>query len=428
MHGGRGSGKSFACALMAAIWGYAEPLRILCTRELQVSIKESMHAEIKNAIESQPWLAAHYDIGEAYIRGKNGTEFIFRGLRHNISSIKSMAQIDLCIVEEAADVPDDSWKNLLPTIRAPKSEFFIVYNPKSKTDPVDVMFRRGQPPRSMVVEISHADNPWFPKELEEQRIHAKSVMSEEDYAWIWEGKYLEDTEGSVIKYAWVEAAIDAHIKLGIDLGGKRNVGYDVADSGADKNAAVTFDGAICLDIDEWAATEDALNQSTKRAWAHVQGGTMVYDSIGVGAHVGSTLDDMGIKTGFMKFNAGGAVVDPEKLYTVGIKNKDKFENVKAQAWQDVADRLRNTFNAVTKGETFEPSELISISSTCRGLDQLKIELSTPRKRYSKRGLDMVETKDELKARKIASPNKADGFIMGACPHLATGRRMGAFDF
>lgn len=104
-YGGRGSGKSFTFALMAAIWGYAEPLRILCTRELQVSIKESMHAEIKNAIASLPWLAAHYDVGEAYIRGKNGTEFIFRGLRHNISAVKSMAQIDLCIVEEAADVP-----------------------------------------------------------------------------------------------------------------------------------------------------------------------------------------------------------------------------------------------------------------------------------------------------------------------------------
>src|SRR5690625_3390278 len=96
-HGGRGSGKSFSFALMAAVWGYAEPLRILCTRELQVSIRESMHAEIKNAIDTHPWLAAHYDVGRDYIRGKNGTEFIFRGLRHNISSIKSMAQIDLAI-------------------------------------------------------------------------------------------------------------------------------------------------------------------------------------------------------------------------------------------------------------------------------------------------------------------------------------------
>ena len=197
-HGGRGSGKSFTFALMSAIWGYAEPLRILCTRELQVSIKESMHAEIKNAIESLPWLAAHYEIGEAYIRGKNGTEFIFRGLRHNISSVKSMAQIDLCIVEEAADVPQHSWQALLPTIRAPKSEVWAIYNPRLPTDPVDVMFRQMPPPRSAIVELNYFDNPWFPPELEEQRKYARRIMNPADYAWIWEGAYLENSDAQVL--------------------------------------------------------------------------------------------------------------------------------------------------------------------------------------------------------------------------------------
>lgn len=197
-HGGRGSGKSYTFALMAAIWGYAEPLRILCTRELQVSIKESMHAEIKNAIESLPWLANHYEVGEAFIRGKNGTEFIFRGLRHNISAVKSMAQIDLCIVEEAADVPQHSWQALLPTIRAPKSEVWAVFNPKSKTDPVDAMFRTNPPPRSMVVELSYGDNPWFPPELDEQRRHAQKTMNAADYAWIWEGQYLENSNAQIL--------------------------------------------------------------------------------------------------------------------------------------------------------------------------------------------------------------------------------------
>ena len=202
-HGGRGSGKSFTFALMAAIWGYAEPLRILCTRELQVSIKESMHAEIKNAIESYPWLSAHYEIGEAFIRGMNGTEFIFRGLRHNISAVKSMAQIDLCIVEEAADVPMHSWQALLPTIRAPKSEIWAVFNPKLKTDPVDAMFRCAEPPpRSCVVEMSYEDNPWFPPELDEQRRHAREAMNPADYAWIWEGAYLENSGAQVFAGRW----------------------------------------------------------------------------------------------------------------------------------------------------------------------------------------------------------------------------------
>lgn len=197
--GGRGSGKSHTFALMAAIWGYAEPMRILCTRELQNSIKESMHAQIKNAIESLPWLADHYEVGEAFIRGKNGSEFIFKGLRHNISSIKSMAQIDLCIIEEASDVPSHSWQALLPTIRAPRSEIWAVWNPKDQTDPIDRMMRQNPPPRSMTVEVHHADNPWFPAELEEQRRYAHRIMSSEEYAWIWEGKYLTIGDAQVLE-------------------------------------------------------------------------------------------------------------------------------------------------------------------------------------------------------------------------------------
>ena len=90
---------------MVAIWGAVESLRILCTREYQNSIKQSFHAELKNAIESEPWLAAQYDLGIDYLRHRtNGTVFVFAGLRTNINSIKSMAQIDICIVEEAESV------------------------------------------------------------------------------------------------------------------------------------------------------------------------------------------------------------------------------------------------------------------------------------------------------------------------------------
>jgi phage terminase large subunit len=196
--GGRGSGKSFTFALMAAVWGYAEPLRILCTRDLQVSIKESFHAEVKNAIESLPWLAAHYEVGESFIRGKNGTEFLFRGLRHNISSIKSLAQIDLCIVEEAEDVPEASWRDLLPTIRAPKSEVWCVWNPRLDGSPVDKRFVKEPPPDAMVVTMNYMDNPWFPDVLDEQRKHDQRTMDQSTYAHIWEGAYLQNSDAQVL--------------------------------------------------------------------------------------------------------------------------------------------------------------------------------------------------------------------------------------
>ena len=198
-YGGRGSGKSFSFALMAAVWGYAEKLRILCTRELQVSIKESFHAEVKNAISSTPWLAAHYDVGIDYIRGKNGTEFIFRGLRHNMSAIKSMAQIDLCIVEEAEDVPETSWQDLEPTIRAEGSEIWAVWNPKKDGSPVDSRFRKASPPRSAIVQMNYSDNPWFPAVLDEQRKHQQRVLDPATYAHIWEGAYLQHSEAQIFR-------------------------------------------------------------------------------------------------------------------------------------------------------------------------------------------------------------------------------------
>ena len=201
-YGGRGSGKSFTFAKMAAVFGAIEPLRILCTREFMNSIKESFHAEIKNAIESNAWLASVYDVGIDYIRGKagtsaDGTEFIFRGLRNNISSIKSLAQIDICIVEEAEDVPEYSWVSLEPTIRAPKSEIWIVWNPRRIDSPVNQRFVENKPPRCHIVKMNYNDNPWFPAELEEQRQTAMRTFKPEMYAHVWDGAYLERSDAQI---------------------------------------------------------------------------------------------------------------------------------------------------------------------------------------------------------------------------------------
>lgn len=199
MRGGRGSGKSFNAAKMAAIWGAIEPLRILCARDLQNSIKESFHAELKSAIASEPWLSEQYDVGIDYLRHRsNGTEFLFKGLRHNIASIKSTAQIDLCIVEEAEDVGNQSWVDLIPTIRAPGSEFWIIYNPRSRDSWVAQQFDGDTlPPRSMVVTVNHDDNPWFSEELEEQRRYDQETMDPALYAHVWEGEYYEQSDAQV---------------------------------------------------------------------------------------------------------------------------------------------------------------------------------------------------------------------------------------
>jgi len=198
-YGGRGSGKSFNFAKMAAIWGYAEQLRILCTRELQVSIRESFHAELERAIVSEPWLSAHYRVGESFITGANGTDFIFKGLRHNMASIKSMAGVDLCIVEEAEDVPEASWRDLIPTIRAPKSEIWVLWNPRSQGSPVDVRFRRQCDPDMAIINVNHGDNPWFPAVLEAERQRDRRNCDPSVYAHIWDGDYLSISDAQILR-------------------------------------------------------------------------------------------------------------------------------------------------------------------------------------------------------------------------------------
>ena len=198
LYGGRGSAKSFSVALMAAVWGYAERLRILCTREIQASIKESFHAELKAAIASYHWLEAHYDVGVDYLRGANGTEFIFRGLRHNASSIKSLAKVDLTIVEEAEDVPEDSWLALEATVfRQPKSELIAIWNPRIDGSPVDKRFRKNPPDSSLVAEVNWQDNPFFPAGLDALRQREQRRLDPATYAHVWEGAYLENSDAQV---------------------------------------------------------------------------------------------------------------------------------------------------------------------------------------------------------------------------------------
>lgn len=210
-YGGRGSGKSFNFAKMAAVWGVVEPLRILCTRELQGSIKESFHAELKNAIASEPWLTAAYDVGVDYIKGTipgrvAQTEFMFKGLRHNIGSIKSTAQIDLCIVEEAEDVPEASWLALEPTVRAPKSEIWVLWNPQVEGSPVDTRFRdpNNPEPDARIVEMNYLDNPWFPEVLEKLRLKQYRTLDRPTYRWIWDGQYYKLSKAQIFAGKWVE--------------------------------------------------------------------------------------------------------------------------------------------------------------------------------------------------------------------------------
>lgn len=201
--GGRGSGKSFNFAKMAAVWGYVEPIRVLCCREFQASIKESFHAELKAAIASEPWLERNYDVGVDYLRGLNGTEFLFRGLRHSINTVRSLAKIDLTIVEEAEDVPEVSWLALEATVfRQPKSELWSIWNPRLQGSPVDERFVKHPPENSINVEMNWSDNPFFPVNLDKLRRREQERLDPDTYHHIWDGGYLTNSKSQVYGGKW----------------------------------------------------------------------------------------------------------------------------------------------------------------------------------------------------------------------------------
>lgn len=202
--GGRGSGKSFNFAKMAAIWGFVEPLRVLCGREFQASIAESFHAELKAAIASEPWLEAHYDVGRDYLRSHDGrTEFFFRGLRRNMQSVKSLAHIDLTILEESEDIPEASWLALEATVfRRPKSELWAIWNPNLDGSPVDMRFVKNPPSNAIGTTLNWQDNPFFPEGLDVLRRREQERLDPNTYSHIWEGEYLTNSDAQVLGGKW----------------------------------------------------------------------------------------------------------------------------------------------------------------------------------------------------------------------------------
>ncbi len=195
-YGGRGSGKSWTFARVLLQQGTIRPIRVLCAREVQKSIKQSVHTLLEDQIQILG-LGSLYTVTEAEIRGTNGTTFSFSGLAtHTVESIKSFEGVDIVWVEEAQTVSKRSWDILTPTIRKEGSEIWVSFNPDLDTDETYKRFVLNPPPDSVVVCINYSDNPWFPKVLEKERIHCRET-SPTDYENIWEGKCKAAVEGAI---------------------------------------------------------------------------------------------------------------------------------------------------------------------------------------------------------------------------------------
>ncbi len=215
-YGGRGAAKSWGFARALLIQGAASPLRILCAREIQNSIADSVHRLLSDQIVALE-LVGFYRITQNSITAANGTEFLFAGLRQqDVAKIKSFEGVDRVWVEEAQAVTKKSWDILIPTIRKPGSEIWVSFNPELDTDETYQRFVVDPPDGAKIVCINYPDNPWFPKELESERISLKR-RDPDAYDNVWEGKPKSVVEGAIYKKEILALYADQRV---------RNVPYD----------------------------------------------------------------------------------------------------------------------------------------------------------------------------------------------------------
>lgn len=209
LYGGRGGAKSWGVARALLILAAKDPLRILCAREFQTSLKDSVHKLLCDQITALG-LDSFYDITVATIRGKNGSEFNFVGLKNNVANVKSYEGVDICWVEEAQTVSQSSWKTLTPTIRKKDSEIWITFNPELETDETYQRWVIHAPDNAIVRKINWSDNPWFPDTLREEKDQTKA-RSHQEYNNVWEGLCRVTVDGAIFAEQMQQAEFDGRI-------------------------------------------------------------------------------------------------------------------------------------------------------------------------------------------------------------------------
>lgn len=221
IYGGRGSAKSWGVADFCLAKGIEKKRRFLCCREIQTSIKDSVHKLLTDRI-------GHYDIGNFYsitdkqIIGRNGSEFIFKGLYRNINDIKSTEGIDIAWVEEAHSVSRVSLETLVPTVRhTDESQLIFTYNPTNEDDPVHVDYTLSGRDDVLRIEMNYSDNPWFPKVLKGDMEYDRANNIDK-YYHIWLGQCVKHSDAQIFKGKWTvqefEAPKDTFFYFGADWG------------------------------------------------------------------------------------------------------------------------------------------------------------------------------------------------------------------
>jgi len=376
-HGGRGGAKSWGFARALLILASQKPLRILCAREFQNSIQESVHKLLSEQVDSMG-LTHHYEVLQSTIRGKNGSEFMFAGLKTDPTKIKSAEGYDICWIEEAEKVSSQSWDILIPTIRKDGSEIWVSFNPHIETDSTYQRFIINTPPNAQVVEISWRDNPWFPVELENERKYLQQT-DPDAYLHIWEGHCLRVGDNQLIG---LSEAVDASNRVyrESDISHAPIVlGVDVARYGGDRSVIFRRQGLI-------AFNPIIFNQ---------------IDNMTLAGRVAKEIEEHKPDAVFIDAGRGEGVIDRLRQLGYQIQDvnfggrpqNDKYQNKRAEMWCDMAEWIK------TRGCIPYNNDLL------RDLASPTYQFSNASNKFA------LESKELIKARGGRSPDLADALAL-----------------
>lgn len=340
------------------------------------------------------------------LTGEGGYD-IGRGARTSIYFVDEAAFLER---QEAADAALSQTTNCQIDISTPNGNGNAFYRKRFSGKVKVLTLRWTDDPRK--------DQTWYDKQCREQ--DPVTVAQEIDV------DYDASVEGVLIPSLYARACIDAHKALRFKPSGIKTLGFDIMDGGKDWNATVYRHGSVIKHVEKWQHKEHESRKSYRRVYdkAVEFDADINYDSIGVGSNAGSSFsefnDERKTLNGYREikfkgFNAGSKeLLNPDDEYSEGKTNKDKFSNLKAQVTWNFADRVKNTYLAITEGQYFDEDELISFDSETiepHVLDELISEMSRILRDTDNNGKDKVESKKDLKKRGIPSPNLFDAAVM-----------------
>ena len=380
-YGGRAGGKSYAFADSLLFLGRMKKLFIVCLREIQSSIKDSVYKLLSDRISY--YGLTDYKVFDNKIENKiTGTVFVFKGLRdQDPQKIKSLEGADIAWIEEAQTITKKSWDILEPTIRKPDSEIWITMNRQEENDPIWVALAARPDDNVWIQKVNYTDNPFCPKEMIDLA-HRCLEKTPQDYAHIWLGEPITQGNAKLIGATLVQKALKTPL---FDTKGPLIIGLDIARFGDDETVFCFRRGRMCLRFETYRKkdTVEVANITTHMIKT-LHPDRVFLDIGGQGAGVYDILKDRGFRRIVRGIYFGEKAI-----------SSDRYVNRRAEMWDNIRLWLS------------EPAPV------CLPSDDIYIlgDLTCVNKKYDKLGRLQLEDKDSIKRRLGRSPDRGEALAL-----------------